>query len=61
MAQWGEQNGEMERVGHGRDPQGVGSKRVGLPGVGLRWVGGGGRSPRGGPSGMGLEGGCWPK
>ena len=38
MAQWGGQNGEVERVGHGRDPQGVGSKRVGLRGVGLRWV-----------------------
>ena len=45
MAQWGGQNGEVERVGHGRDPQGVGSKRVGLPGVGLRWVGG--KEPKG--------------
>ena len=48
MAQWGGQNGEVERVGHGRDPQGVGSKRVGLPGVGLRWVASGrGEGPKG--------------
>ena len=50
MAQWGGQKGEVEGVRHGRDPQGVGSKRVGLRGVGLRWVASwGGDGPRGGP------------
>ena len=43
MAQWGGQKEEVEGVRHGRDPQGVGSKRVGLRGVGL----GGGKGPKG--------------
>ena len=50
VAQWGGQKGEVEGVGHGRGPQGVGFKRVGLRRVGLRWVAsGGGKGPRGGP------------
>ena len=43
MTQWGGQKGEVEGGGARGDPQGVGSKRVGLRGVGL----GGGKGPKG--------------